>query len=53
MGSAVVKAEDTLPLIRDLKSLGATGGAAAVRSVRMHIPNPVRLRIEAGHQAGL
>ena len=39
-----------LPLIRDLKSLGATGGAAAVRSVRTHIPNPVRLRIEAGHQ---
>lgn len=39
-----------LPLLRDIKTLGATGGAAAVRSIRMHIPNPVRLRIEAGHQ---
>lgn len=48
--SMLVRSPKELPLLREMKSLGATGGAAAVRLMRMHIPNPVRLRIEAGHQ---
>ena len=53
LATTLITGESTvelLPLLRDMKSLGGTGGAAAVRSVRTHIPNPVRLRIEAGHQ---